>query len=382
MPIEAAISVANQVSKAITEELSRLPYTARALRALETKLNAISGGGGPQASVIETPFTFADFAAGSKSSATIIPANADVQFAYVKVTTPFTAGATIDLGQSGSTSLLLANTSVDLTVAAIYGGPSATPWGATARAVLMTLGGGGGISAGVGKLMVIYATPRLLPRLSPLARPRSCCLLGDPMSLPNESNFSQSGVSENVQLGLGGPRIKVIAGVVTARNAADSGLARMGGAPGTAAGDYATMAQLDAASVGASFSADEMSAAAIAGAASQVPAGNGLTTADATLPKWMIARASQVAGFSVRHVGDAANVGGQTVTYTLRKLSSVGVDTLVATSAALPTTAGAKHDEQTLGSPIALSRGDCLYVVATPSAALTATVTELTAGAG
>ncbi len=140
-------------------ELSLMPRVAELLEALLQKVNSGGDGKGPQETVIETPFTFADFAGGSKASATSIPAGASVQFAYVLVTTVFDGAATLDLGQTGSTSLLIANTLIDLTQLGMNGGPSGQPWGATALPVLMTFGGAP--TQGAGKIIVIYATPKL-----------------------------------------------------------------------------------------------------------------------------------------------------------------------------------------------------------------------------
>lgn len=95
--------------------------------------------------------------AASQSSASQIPANAVVAEVAIKVVTPYSAGATLIVGQTGSTSLLAGTTDNLATVAGTYLLPLDTGWGASALAVLVTVAGAP--AAGAGFCIVRYSIP-------------------------------------------------------------------------------------------------------------------------------------------------------------------------------------------------------------------------------
>ncbi len=100
---------------------------------------------------------FATTNAASQSSATQIPANAIVVLSQLSVTTPYSAGATIAIGQTGSTSLLQGTGDNLPQTNGLYEVPQDTSWGGTARAVLVTITGSP--SAGVGVCITHYCMP-------------------------------------------------------------------------------------------------------------------------------------------------------------------------------------------------------------------------------
>lgn len=100
---------------------------------------------------------FAITTAASQSSATTIPANAIVLRAYLDVTTPYSAGATIQVGQTGTTALLMGTADNFPTVAGIYDADQDTAWGASALAALVTIGAAP--AAGAGFCGVLYTLP-------------------------------------------------------------------------------------------------------------------------------------------------------------------------------------------------------------------------------
>jgi len=95
--------------------------------------------------------------AASQSSTTAIPANAQVCDVKLKVTTPYSAGATITVGQTGSAALLMATTDNLPQTAGIYDIEDDIAWGASALAVLVTVAGAP--AAGAGFCIVCYAVP-------------------------------------------------------------------------------------------------------------------------------------------------------------------------------------------------------------------------------
>lgn len=95
--------------------------------------------------------------AGSQSSATQIPANAIITYSEVKVETPYSGGATIQLGISGTTNLFQDTGDSVATVAGEYGVPQDTSVGSSAAALLVTVGGSP--SAGAGHAIVRYTVP-------------------------------------------------------------------------------------------------------------------------------------------------------------------------------------------------------------------------------
>lgn len=100
---------------------------------------------------------FAIGTSASYSSASDIPANATILSATVDVTTPYSGGATISVGRTGSTSLLQATTDNLPTAANLYKVEQNTAWGGSALPVLVTIGGTPG--AGVGTVVVLYTQP-------------------------------------------------------------------------------------------------------------------------------------------------------------------------------------------------------------------------------
>lgn len=92
---------------------------------------------------------------GAQDSATSIPANAQILSATIEIVTPYSGGATISLGRSGSTSLLQATTDNLATAAGSYTVPQDAAWGGSALAVRATIGGSP--AAGAGFAVVTYA---------------------------------------------------------------------------------------------------------------------------------------------------------------------------------------------------------------------------------
>jgi hypothetical protein len=95
--------------------------------------------------------------AASQSSATAIPANANVRRVALDVQTPYSAGTTISIGQTGSASLLMGTGDNTATLANVYEASQDTGWGASSLAVLVTVAGAP--AAGAGFVVVEYTTP-------------------------------------------------------------------------------------------------------------------------------------------------------------------------------------------------------------------------------
>jgi hypothetical protein len=114
-----------------------------------------ASGAGASGSLREIRFAITN--AASQSSATQIPANAVVVDTAVEITTPYSAGATIAVGQTGTTNLLQATTDNLPQTAAIYDVEGDTAWGASALAVLVTVAGAP--AAGAGFVLVTYCVP-------------------------------------------------------------------------------------------------------------------------------------------------------------------------------------------------------------------------------
>lgn len=113
--------------------------------------------GGSGASGAEREVRFVTNNAASQSSANSIPANAIVQDVKFSVTTPYSAGATVSIGQTGSTSLLQATTDNNPQIASIYDVEGDVAWGASALPVLVTIAGAP--AAGAGVVIVSYSIP-------------------------------------------------------------------------------------------------------------------------------------------------------------------------------------------------------------------------------
>lgn len=100
---------------------------------------------------------FAITNAASQSSATSIPANAVVCSVLVNIVTPYSAGATIAVGQTGTTTLLQATADNLATVANQYLSELDQAWGASALPVLVTVAGAPAVGAGF--VTVLYSIP-------------------------------------------------------------------------------------------------------------------------------------------------------------------------------------------------------------------------------
>jgi len=100
---------------------------------------------------------FAIGTAASVSSATQIPANAIIYDARLDVTTPYSAGATISLGITGTVALFMATTDNTLQVAGLYQVMQDTSVGASAAALLATVAGAP--AAGAAQGIVLYSVP-------------------------------------------------------------------------------------------------------------------------------------------------------------------------------------------------------------------------------
>lgn len=103
--------------------------------------------GGASAAIMEVRYVIGTGAA--QSSATSIPAGATIVEATVSITTPYSGGTTIAIGQSGSTALLQATGDNVATLANQYQSMQDTPWGASPLAVLATIAGAPSVGAGV-----------------------------------------------------------------------------------------------------------------------------------------------------------------------------------------------------------------------------------------
>jgi len=93
----------------------------------------------------------------AQSSVTSIPANAVISSCMLDITTPYSASATISIGQTGSTSLLMAIGDNTATVANQYVNLEDVAWGASALAILVTVGGAP--AAGAGQVVIDYCLP-------------------------------------------------------------------------------------------------------------------------------------------------------------------------------------------------------------------------------
>ncbi len=95
--------------------------------------------------------------AASQSSATQIPANAIIFDARLEVVTPYSAGATISLGITGTVALFMGTGDNVPQTADLYQVMQDTSVGASAAALLVTVGGAP--AAGAGFAVVLYSVP-------------------------------------------------------------------------------------------------------------------------------------------------------------------------------------------------------------------------------
>ena len=112
---------------------------------LATKAYVDSGGA--SGAVQEIRFVIGTGA--SQSSATQIPANAFICSTEVEITTAYSGGATITVGQTGSAALLQGTSDNLATTLGIYQTPQDVSWGASPLAVLVTIAGAPAAGAGV-----------------------------------------------------------------------------------------------------------------------------------------------------------------------------------------------------------------------------------------
>lgn len=103
--------------------------------------------GGASAAVMEIRFAVGTGA--TSSSVTSIPANAQIVEAELSVTTPFSGGTTISVGQTGSASLLMGTGDNVATLANMYQSMQDTAWGASPLPVLVTVAGAPSVGAAV-----------------------------------------------------------------------------------------------------------------------------------------------------------------------------------------------------------------------------------------
>jgi hypothetical protein len=111
----------------------------------------------PSVAGVTNMIRFAVTNAASQSSATSIPANAIIYDARLDVTTPYSGGASISLGITGSVALFMATADNTATVANLYQAQQDTSVGASAAPLLVTVTGAP--AAGSGFAIVIYSIP-------------------------------------------------------------------------------------------------------------------------------------------------------------------------------------------------------------------------------
>jgi hypothetical protein len=123
---------------------------------LATKAYVDAGAIGPDGGVQTIRFAVALV---NVSSTTTIPAGAIIQSTELDVTTPYSGGATISIGQTGTATLLQATTDNSPQSANLYHVDQDVAWGASPLAVLVTITGAP--AAGVAAVIVRYVqTPQ------------------------------------------------------------------------------------------------------------------------------------------------------------------------------------------------------------------------------
>jgi hypothetical protein len=90
------------------------------------------------------------------TSTTVIPAGSTILSACLNVTTPYTAAATVEIGQTGTLALLLGTADNTCTVQGNYCSNIQTAWGASALPVVVTTSAP---AAGAGTVVIIYTVP-------------------------------------------------------------------------------------------------------------------------------------------------------------------------------------------------------------------------------
>jgi hypothetical protein len=115
--------------------------------------NYVDNGSGGQLNEVR----YALGTGAAQSSVTVLPAGSYVRRAALSITTPYSGGANISLGQAGSVSLLAATTDVNPQAVGMYELSLDVPWGAAPLAILATITGAP--AAGVGVVIVEWCTP-------------------------------------------------------------------------------------------------------------------------------------------------------------------------------------------------------------------------------
>jgi hypothetical protein len=110
--------------------------------------------GGASAAIMEVRFALGTTTA---SSVNTVPANAVISSVQLDVTTLYSGGTTISIGQTGSVSLLMATGDNVPTVVNLYDSTIDVAWGASALAVLATVAGAP--SVGAAQVIVKYSEP-------------------------------------------------------------------------------------------------------------------------------------------------------------------------------------------------------------------------------
>lgn len=122
--------------------------------------------------------------------------------------------------------------------------------------------------------------------------------------------------------------------------------------------------------------------ASVVTASAQIfPPGGGAAASSTTGDTGIVAtRPVTITRMYVRFVGDAANVGGQTMSFQLLKNGVAHASAIVS---GLATTAGTKTGNvDFVATPLSLVAGDFVQLIGTPSALLTAVVTSVDVSAG
>ena len=96
------------------------------------------------------------FAVGTAttSSVTDIPAGSIILSASLDVTTPYSAGATLEVGNAGDATLLQASGDNDPQASNLYAAPQDTSWGGSSAPVLVTVSGAP--AAGAAECIIVY----------------------------------------------------------------------------------------------------------------------------------------------------------------------------------------------------------------------------------
>lgn len=113
----------------------------------------VASASGGNVSIIRFDLT----TAVAQTSVTAIPAGAIVTNAFLDITTPYSPGSSIQVGQLGAVSLLMSNSDSDSAVANQYEAPQDTDWGPLSLPVLVTVSGSPVVGAGI--CVVTYTQP-------------------------------------------------------------------------------------------------------------------------------------------------------------------------------------------------------------------------------